>query len=148
MVGLSVMTVPSPRLGPPLSSFCVRCFGQPLDRREASIPLPGEISHGSTRLVEAVGFYLEEDLSTLFASTDQPGVFEYDEMLGNRLAGEGNVASQRPCTGLTVADEEVEDSATRRVGDSRPQLVINLHRHLDGFVRTPTKRSSNSAHPP
>jgi hypothetical protein len=64
----------------------VRCFGQPLDRRETSIPLLGEISHSSTRLVEALGFYLEEDLSTLFTAADQPGVFEDDKMLGNRLA--------------------------------------------------------------
>jgi hypothetical protein len=80
------MTVSSARLEPPFLSFCVRCFGQPLDRRETPIPLLGEISHSSTRLVQAVGFNLVEDLSTLFTPTDQSGVFEYDEMLGNRLA--------------------------------------------------------------
>jgi hypothetical protein len=84
-------------------------------------------------LVEALGFYLEEDLSTLFTAADQPGVFEDDKMLGNRLAGEGHVSSQRPCTGLTVVDQKVDNSATRRVGDGRPQLVINLHRHLEAI---------------
>jgi len=141
------MTLSLIRLLPSQCFCCVRRLGQTLDCRETPIPLLSEFSHSPTRLFEALGFYLEEDLSTLFTAADQPGVFEDDKMLGNRLAGEGHVASQRPCTGLTVADQEVEDSATRWIGDGRPQLVIDLHRHLDGFAWMSTRRFRNSAQP-
>ena len=45
------------------------------------------------------------------APADQPGPFEYDQMLGHRLAGEGHLAGQPTGADVTVADEEVEDPA-------------------------------------
>src|SRR5437763_294130 len=86
---------------------------------------------GRRRRAAAVGFYLVENLSTLLAPADQPGLFEHDQVLGDRLAGEGHVAGQPAGADLTVAHEEVEHPATRRVADGRPQLVIGLRRHPD-----------------
>src|SRR5918911_3347311 len=43
-----------------LLCFCVRRFGEPFDRVESPVPLRGEVSHGPSGLVEAVGFYLVE----------------------------------------------------------------------------------------
>jgi hypothetical protein len=54
--------------------------------------LRGQVSHGPSGLVEAVGFCLVKDLSTLFATAHQPGLFEHDQVFGDRLAGEGYVA--------------------------------------------------------
>src|ERR1022692_780612 len=133
----------------PLLVFCVRRFGEPFDRAESPVPLRGEVSHGPGGLVETVGFYLVEDLPALLAPTDQPGLFEHGQMFGDRLAREGHVAGQPAGADVTVADEEVEDPATRWVGDGRPQLVIGLRRHPDWhFASMWARRSRNSAQPP
>src|ERR1019366_4146819 len=74
--------------------FCVRRFGEPFDRAESPVPLRGEVSHGPGGLVETVGLDLVEDLPALLAPADQPGLFEHDQMFGDRLAREGHVAGQ------------------------------------------------------
>src|ERR1035441_10336561 len=128
--------------------LCVRRFGEPFDRAESPVPLRGEVSHGPGGLVETVGFYLVEDLPALLAPADQPGLFEHGQMFGDRLAREGHVAGQPAGADVTVADEEVEDPATRWVGDGRPQLVIGLRRHPDWrFASNVARRSRYSAHP-
>ena len=58
--------------------FCVRCFGKPFDRDEPPVPLVGKVSQGFSGLIEAVGFYLVQDLPALLAPADQPGLFEHD----------------------------------------------------------------------
>ena len=113
---------------PPLV-FCVRGFGEPFDRAESPVPLSGELSHSPGGLVEAAGFYLVENFPALFAPADQPGPFEHDQMFGDSLAGERHPSGQPAGAYLTVADQQVEDPAARRVGDGRPQLVIGLRRH-------------------
>jgi hypothetical protein len=69
--GSSVMTVP-------FLVFCVRGFGEPLDRAEAPVPLGGKLSHGPSGLVEAAGFYLVQNFPAVLAPADQPGPFEHD----------------------------------------------------------------------
>src|ERR1019366_2863423 len=129
--------------------FCVRRFGEPFDRAESPVPLRGEVSHGPGGLVETVGLDLVEDLPALLAPADQPGLFEHDQMFGDRLAREGHVAGQPAGADVTVADEEVEDPATRWVGDGRPQLVIGLRHHPDWrFASNVARRSRYSAQPP
>ena len=71
-------------------------------------------------LVKTVGLHLVEDLPALLAPADQPGLFEHDQMLGDRLAGEGHPPGQPAGADLAVADEKVEDPAARWVGDGRP----------------------------
>ena len=123
-------------------------FGEPFDRAESPVPLRGEVSHGPGGLVKTVGLYLVENLPALFAPADQPGPFEHDQMFGDGLAGEGHPSSQPAGADVTVADEEVEDPATRRVGDGRPQLIIGLRRHRDQrSASTPARRSRYSAQP-
>jgi hypothetical protein len=68
-------------------------FGEPFDSVESPVPLTGELGHRPGGLVEAFGVYLVENLPTLFAAADQPGLFEYDEVLGDRLAG---LLAERP----------------------------------------------------
>jgi hypothetical protein len=109
----------------------MRSFGEPFDRGEAPVPLGGELGHSPGGLVEAVGFYLVENFPTLPAPTDQPGPFEHDQMLGDGLTGERHPSGQPAGAYFTVTDKEVEDPATRRVGDGRPQLIIGLRRHPD-----------------
>src|SRR5450755_187786 len=124
-------------------------FGEPFDRAQAPVPLGSEVSHGPSGLVETAGFYPVENLPTLLAPADQPGLFEHDQMLGDRLAGEGHVASQPAGADVTVADQEVEHPATRRVADGRPQLVIGLRRHPDWrFASNVARRSRYSAQTP
>src|ERR1700743_142433 len=53
---LSVMPVSSLRVFR-LHVFSVRGFGEACERAKPLIPLGGELSHGSGRLVEAVGLY-------------------------------------------------------------------------------------------
>src|SRR5215470_18053980 len=115
----------------PLLAFCVRSFGEPFDPAESPIPLGGELGHGPGGLVEAVGLYLVENFPALFAPTDQPGPFEHDQMFGDGLAGERHPSGQPAGAYLTVAEQEVENPATRRVADGRPQLIIGLRRHRD-----------------
>src|SRR5215472_6342241 len=109
----------------PLLVFRVRCFGEP------PVPLSGELGHGPGGLVEAVGFYLVENFPALFAPADQPSPFEHDQMFGDGLAGERHPSGQPAGAYLTVAEQEVENPATRRVADGRPQLIIGLRRHRD-----------------
>lgn len=97
---------------PPLHRFGVRSLGEPLDRAESSVPLRGKFSHGSSGLVKAVALDLVENLSTLFAAADQSGVFEHDQMFGDRLAGEGYADGQPAGAGFAAIDEKVENSAT------------------------------------
>src|SRR5215469_11006546 len=113
----------------PLLVFRVRSFREPFDRGEPPVPLGGELSHGPGGLVEAAGFYPVENLPALFAPTDQPGPFEHGQVLGDGLAGERHPSGQPAGAYLTVADQQVEQLAARRVGDGRPQLVIDLRRH-------------------
>src|ERR1039458_8478284 len=127
--------------------LCVCRFGEPFDRAEAPVPVRGEVSHSPGGLVETSCLYLVEALPALLAPADQPGLFEHGQMLGDRLAGEGHVAGQPAGADVTVADQEIEDPATRRVSDGRPQLVIGLRLHLDGFASTLARRSRYSAHP-
>src|ERR1700682_6430870 len=105
-------------------------LGEAFDGVEPTIPLPGDLDHGPGGLVEAVGIYPEEDLAALLSAADQPGLFEHDEVLGDGLAGEGDVARQPTGAGLTPMDEEIEHPTTRRVGDRRPQVVVRLGPHL------------------
>ena len=110
----------------PLLVFSVRSFGEPFDRAESPVPLGGELGHSPGGLVQAVGLYLVENFPALLAPADQPGPFEHDQVLGDGLAGERHPSGQPAGAYLTVADQEVEDVAARRLGDGRPQLVIRL----------------------
>src|SRR5216683_2678075 len=101
----------------PLLVFCVRSFGEPFDRGEPPVPLGGELRHGPGGLVETAGFHLVENFPALFAAADQPGTFEHDQMLGDGLAGKRDPSGQPARAYFTVADQEVEDPAARRVGD-------------------------------
>jgi hypothetical protein len=92
-------------------------LGEAFDGGQAVVPLRGEVGHGPGGLVEAVGFDLVENLSPLLAPADQPGLLEHHEMFGDRLAGEGHVAGQPAGADLTVADQQVEHPAARRVAD-------------------------------
>jgi len=74
--------------------FGVRRFGEPFDHGEPPVPLRGELSHGLSGLVKAVGLDLVENLPALLAPADQPGLLEYDQMFGDGLAGERDPASQ------------------------------------------------------
>lgn len=67
-------------------------LGEALDRIESSVPQRGELSHGSSGLVESAGFHPVENLSTLFAPPDKFRRFQYHEMLGNGLTGERHEA--------------------------------------------------------
>ena len=60
---------------------------------------------------------------------DQPGVLEHDEVLGDGLAGEGDLVGQRAGGRLTPLDEEIEHATTGGVGDRRPQVVVGLGPH-------------------
>jgi hypothetical protein len=122
-------------------------LGEAFDGGQAVVPLRGEVGHGPGGLVEAVGFDQVENLSTLLAPADQPGLLEHHEMLGDRLAGEGHLAGQPAGAALTVADQQVEHPAARRVADGRPQLVIDLRHPVWRTVGTPARRSRNSPHP-
>ena len=119
----------------PFLVFCVRGFGEPLDHAESPVPLGRELGHGPGGLVETVGFDSVENFPALFAPADQPGPFEHDQMFGDGLAGERDPSGQPASAYLAVADQEVEDLPTRRVGDSRPQLVIGLRGHPDRAFR-------------
>src|SRR6266567_6281703 len=112
------------------SCFRVRGFCEPFDQAEAPVPLGGELGHGPGGLVEAPGFYLVENFPALLTPTDQPRPFEHDQVLGDGLAGERHPFGQPAGADLAVADQEVEDLAARRFGDSRPQLVIGLRWYL------------------
>jgi hypothetical protein len=101
----------------PLLVFRVRSFSEPFDRGQLPVPLRGELRHGPGGLVETAGLHLVENFPALFAPADQPGPFEHDQMLGDGLAGERDPSGQPTGTNLTVADQEVEDPAARRVGD-------------------------------
>src|SRR6266702_645571 len=145
-----VMTVP-------LLVFRVRRFGEPFDHAESPVPLGGELGHGPGGLVKAAGFYLVENLPALLAPADQPGPFEHDQMLGDGLAGEGHPFGQPAGADLTVADQEVEDLATRRVGDGRPQLILGLRWYFrwhsrwhrdQRFASSAARRSRYSIQPP
>src|SRR5258708_34702946 len=61
--------------------FCVRGFGEPLDRCQSPVPLGGEAGHGLGGLVQAAGLQLVEDLPALLAPADQPGAFETGQAL-------------------------------------------------------------------
>jgi hypothetical protein len=100
-----------------LLRFCVGGLRKPFDRGEPAVPLRGQVSHGPGGLVEAVCFYLEENLPTLLAPGDQASLFEHGQMFGDGLAGERDVASQPAGADAIVGDEKVEDPATRRVAD-------------------------------
>jgi hypothetical protein len=102
------------------SGLCVGGFGEPFDGVESPVPLAGELGHRPGGLVEAFGVHLVENLPTLFAAADQPGLFEYDEVLGDRLAGERDSPGQPAGARLTSADKEVQDPTARRVADRRP----------------------------
>ena len=60
----------------------MRRFGEPLDRGESPVPLPGEVSHGPGGLVKTVGFYLVENLPALFAPADLGASFYTFVFLG------------------------------------------------------------------
>ena len=92
-------------------------FGELLDRVQSAIPLSGEVGHRPGGLVEPNRLHLVEDLSTVFASADQPGLFEHDEMLRDRLAGERDPTGQPARARLTVTNKKVEDPAARWVRD-------------------------------
>jgi len=130
-----------------LLCFCVRRFGEPFDRGEPPVPFCGEVTHGPGGLVQAAGFYLVKNLPALLAPADQPGLFEHGQMLGDRLTLERHAAGQPAGTDLTVADQQVEHPAARRVADGRPQLVIDLRHPVWRTVGTPARRSRNSPHP-
>jgi hypothetical protein len=130
-----------------LLRFCMGSFGEPFDGGESLVPLRGEVSHGPSDLVKPVCLYPIENFSTLFAPADKPGLFEHDQMLGDALAREGHPSGQPAGAYFAVADQEVEQPATRWVADGRPQLIVGLRRHLYGIVSTPARRSRNSPHP-
>src|SRR5262249_43600604 len=134
---------------PPLLVFCVRGFGEPFDRGQPPVPLGGELGHGPGGLVEAAGFDLVEHFPALLAPADQPGPLEHDQMLGDRLAGERHPPGQPAGADLTVADQQVQDPAARRVADGRPQLVIGWHRHPGWrFASNVARRSRYPPQPP
>jgi hypothetical protein len=56
-------------------------------------------------LVEAVGIDLVENLAALFTATDQPDLLEHDQVLGDGLAGEGDLPRQPARTGVPVTDQ-------------------------------------------
>jgi hypothetical protein len=87
-------------------------LGESFDGVEPPIPFPGDLGHGPAGLVEAVDIDPEEDLAALLSATDQPGVLEHDQVLGDGLAGEGNPARQPTGAGLTPLDKEVEHPTT------------------------------------
>ena len=87
----------------------MRGFGEPLDGAEPPVPLRGKVGHGPSGLVQAVGFNLVEDLSTLFAPADQAGLFQDDQMFGDRLAGERH--SSAPVTAASASDPTITQDA-------------------------------------
>jgi len=107
----------------------VRGFGEAFDRVEPPVPLSGEFGHGPGGLVEAVSFHLVENFPALLAPADQPGPFEHDQVLGDRLARERHPPGQPAGADFAVADQQVEHPATRRVADGRPELIVGLRRH-------------------
>ena len=102
-------------------------FGEALDGVEPPIPLPGDLGHRPGGLVEAVGVDPVEDLAALLSPADQPGLFEHDQVLGDGLAGEGDLARQRAGAGLTPWTRR---SSTRR----REGSAIAAHRSSSGSV--------------
>jgi hypothetical protein len=53
-----------------------RRLGQPFDRVEAAVPVPGELRHRPRRVVEWPGVDLISDLASLFAAAHETHVFE------------------------------------------------------------------------
>src|SRR5579859_6744986 len=82
-------------------------LSEAFDGVEPPIPLPGDLGHGPGGLVEAVGIDPEEDLAALLSAADQPGLFQHDQVLGDGLTGEGDLARQPTGAGLTPLDEEI-----------------------------------------
>jgi hypothetical protein len=123
-------------------------LGEPLERVESTVPLPSELGHFAGGLVEAVGVDQVENLAALFAASDQPDLLEHEQVLGDGLAGEGDLPRQPTGTGISMTDQKVEDPATRRVGDSRPQLVVRFRRHpLRRTLSSLARRSKKSPQP-
>ncbi len=87
-------------------------LSEAFDGLEPPIPLPGDLGHGPAGLVEAVDIHLEKDLPALLPATDEPGLLEHDQVLGDGLAGEGDLARQPTGAGLTPLDKEIEDPTT------------------------------------
>ena len=111
------------------TGFGVGGLREAFDGLEPPIPLPGDLGHGPAGLVEAVGMDSEKDLTTLLSAADQPRLFEHDQVLGDGLTGEGNLAGKPARARLTPLDEKVEHPTTRRVGDGRPQVIVRLGPH-------------------
>src|ERR1700733_11077619 len=114
----------------PLLVFRVGGFRESFDRGQPPVPLGREVGHGPGGLVEAGGLHLVENFPALLVPADQPGPFEHDQMLGNGLAGERHPPGQPAGADRVVADQKVEDLTARRVGDGRPQLVIDRYGHV------------------
>jgi hypothetical protein len=107
----------------------MRRFRESFQPVESPVPLPRQLGHRPGGFIEAIGFNVEENLAALFAAADQSSVLEDDEMLGDRLPGERDPAGHSARTRLTAPDEMVENPAPRRIGDSRPQVVVGLRPH-------------------
>ena len=87
-------------------------LGEALDGVEPPIPLPGDLGHSPGGLVEAVSVDPVEDFAALLSAADQPGLFQHDQVLGDGLTGEGNLARQRTGAGFALLDEEIEHPTT------------------------------------
>jgi hypothetical protein len=85
----------------------VRGLGEPLDGVQSAIPLPDELGHGAGGLIQAVCIHLVENLPTLLAAVDQPGVLEHDQVLGDRLARDRHLVGQPAGVRFTPADDEM-----------------------------------------
>src|SRR5580658_5739711 len=97
------------RSGPPFRlCFCVCRFGQTLDCGEPPVPARGELGHSPGGLVEPVGLYLIEDLSTFLAPAYKPSLLKHNQVLGHSLTGERHTAGQPTGAYLTVGDDEVK----------------------------------------
>jgi hypothetical protein len=109
--------------------FGVGRLGDPFDRVQAPVPLGGHVGHDPAGLFEALGLNLVQNLPTLSAPADQPGLFEYDQMFRYGLAGERHSTGQPAGADRTIADDEVEHSPAGRVAYGRPQLIVGWPRH-------------------
>jgi hypothetical protein len=125
----------------------VRGFGEPFDRLEPSVPVVGELRHGLRRLVEPARVDPEEDFAAHPVARHEAGVLENGEVLDDGLAGEGDVLREGARRRLAATDEQIEDPATRQVGDRRPQLVARIDPHPAGVASSSLRRARWMAQP-
>src|SRR3954452_15419874 len=118
----------------------VRGLGEALDGTEPDVPGVCDRRQCSRRFVEPAGLDAEQHFTTGPVAADEPGLLEDTKVLDHGLTGERHLLGEGAGRSRALLHKDVEETATGRVRDRRPQIVIRRRRHPATTPRSAPRR--------